>query len=67
MTQTTRVWIRDMVKSRIRVHVNLQLVQSHARKYSDMAESRMRTREFAQIKCMQIRNIVNIRVRARAS
>ena len=67
MTRTTRVRIRHMAYSCIRVHATLQLVQSHARKYSDMAKSRMRMREFAQIKCMRIRNIVNIRVRARAS
>ena len=38
-----------------------------AREFSDMAKSRMRTREFARIKRMRIRDIVNSRARARAS
>ena len=56
--------IRDIVNSRIRIHASLQLDQSRPREFSDMAKSRMRTREFALIKCMRIRDIVNSRVRA---
>ena len=56
--------IRDIVNSRVQVHVSLQLDQSRARKFSDMAESRMRMREFALIKCMRIPDIVDSRVRA---
>ena len=61
-----RVQIRNMVNSRVCVLTSLQLDQSRAREFSDMAKSRMRTREFAQIKHMRIRNIVNSRVRAHA-
>ena len=51
--------IRDIVNSRIRIHASLQLDQSRPREFSDMAKSRMRTREFALIKFMPIRDIVN--------
>ena len=67
LAQITRMQIRHMVNSRIRVHASLQLDQSHAREFNDMAKSRMRTREFARIKRMRIRDIVNSRARARAS
>mgnify|MGYP001801421695 CR=1 FL=1 len=53
-----------MVNSRIRVHASLQLDQSHVREFSDMAKSRMRTLEFAQIKRMQIWDIVNSHMQA---
>ena len=56
LAQITRVRIPDMVNSRIRVHVILQLDQS-----------RVCAHEFAQIKCMRIHDIVNSCVRARAS
>ena len=56
--------IRDIVNSRVRLRSSLQLDQSCARELSDMAKSRMHTREFALIKCMRIRDIVNSRVRA---
>ena len=55
--------IRDIVNSRVRVRASLQLDQSRAREFSDMAKSLMRTREFALIKCIPIRDIVNSRVR----
>ena len=56
--------IRDIVNSRIRIHASLQLDQSRPREFSDMAKSRMRTREFALIKCMPIRDIVNSHIHA---
>ena len=67
LAQITRMRTRDMVNSSVCVHGSLQLDQSRARKFSDMAKSRMRTREFAQIKRMRIRDIVNCSVRTHAS
>ena len=55
--------IRDILNSRVGVRASLQLDQSGARELSDIAKSRMRTREFVLIKCMRIRDIVNRRVR----
>ena len=57
--------IRDIVNSRVRVHASLQLDQSRACEFSDMAKSRVRTREFALVKCMKIRDIVKSRIHAR--
>ena len=51
--------IRDIVNSHV-----LQLDHSRTRKFSNTAKSRVRTRKFAPIKCMRIRDIVNSRVRA---
>ena len=51
----------------IHVPASLKLDQSRARKFSDMAKSRMRTRDFALIKCMRIRNMVDSHMCARAS
>mgnify|MGYP001800532920 CR=1 FL=1 len=60
--------IRDIVNSHVRVRASLQLDPSRAREFSsDMAKLRMRTREFAQLKRMRLREIVNSRVRACAS
>ena len=56
--------IRVIVNSRIRIHVNSQLDQSRPREFSDMAKSRMRTREFALIKFLPIRDIVNSHIHA---
>mgnify|MGYP001803044756 CR=1 FL=1 len=67
LAQITCVRIRDMVNSRDRVHASLQLDQSRAREFSDMAKSRMCTREFAQTTRMRIRDMVNSRVCTRAS
>ena len=67
LAQSTCVRICDMVNSFVRVQASLQLDQSRACKFSDMAKLRMCTCEFAQIKRMRIRDIVNSRVLARAS
>ena len=55
LAQIIRVRIHDMVNSRVGVHGSLQLDQRVVREFSDMAKSHMHTREFAQIKRMQIR------------
>ena len=57
--------ICDIVNSRL--PASLKFDQSCARKFSEMAKSRMRTRDFALIKRMRIRDMVNRRVCARAS
>ena len=57
--------IRAIVNSRVHVHASLQLDQSRACEFSDMAKSRMRTREFALILYMSIRDYVISRIRAR--
>ena len=57
----------DIVNSCVRERVSLQLDQSRALEFSDMVKSCMRTCEFAQIKRMRIRDIINSRVLAHAS
>ena len=67
LAEITRMRIHDMHNSRVCVHASLQLDQSSAREFSDMAKLRMCTCEFAHKKRMRIRDIVNSRLRARAS